>query len=391
MIQSLLSRLSLIQKLVPTLMTTSLVAALSGAAQANTQAMLDQPRQMADEFLSELSSVRKRIDLVISDLNDPVLLKELQTLAKSKKQIRIILTSAGKNAEQGLAASRCVRCSDLESEGIDIRFVDTAIATPFAILDGPRTRFSSGRLGTLLIFKGRVAIGEGRQLIKVSRSGDYVLGYQDEFNHLWSIATDYDDRAKTKKGQEVRVPSVPGVFFTSANMVPVRTPRGWLLTPSMDSTHGVSENFIEGAVNYATRSIDVSVGALRNDLLYRALIRAHGRGVRVRVVVDRTHINTKLNRAQCEAINVKKNPTLSEECLIENGIQVLGRSRRLAQVGGYILIDDKLVLTGPVGLSKEEEFSTIDSLLVIRDKGHAAFARNFKRQVAQAVPMQHER
>src|SRR5690606_37343962 len=158
---------------------------------------------------------------------------------------------------EGLKTWQCVPCTDLEAEGIDIRYIDTPVASSFAIIDGPRTRFSSGKLGTVLSFRGRVATGEGRQLIRITRSGDYVLNFQDEFNHLWSKASDYGDRALLRKVNQVRVPSVPGVFFSSANMTPVRTPQGWLMTPTLDAKHGVIENFVEGAVNYAVQSVDV--------------------------------------------------------------------------------------------------------------------------------------
>jgi phosphatidylserine/phosphatidylglycerophosphate/cardiolipin synthase-like enzyme len=376
-------RLSTLLRFVPVTMITTLLAA---PALANTSVLLDQPQKMADLLLNDLSGARKRIDVVLPDLQDKVLLSELTTLAKSKKKIRVIVSTG----ETGVSSWQCVPCTDLESEGVDVRYVDTTVQSSFAIIDGPRTRFSSGRFGKVLVFKGRVATGEGSQLIRIARSGDYVLSFQDEFNHLWSKASDYGDRAVGRKSSQVRVPSVPGVFFTSANMIPVRTPNGWLLTPSLEQRHGVIENFVESAVNYAYKTVDVSADSLKNPLLYGALLKAKQRGVKVRVIVNRSEFGGIVPQQQCGP--VLSDVSKSDECLAANGIRVIYRTltkngKNSSISGGFIIIDKKLVLTGPVGADRTSEFSTLNHLLVLRDTAHDVFTRSFQRQMSFALPV----
>lgn len=361
----------------------ALLAATPAAAE--TQAWLTQPDQMADVFLNDLNHAKKRIDLIAADLSDQVLFEELQAAAARKTKIRIILS----NKEQGMNAWQCVPCSSLESAGVDIKYMDVAIPSNFAVIDGPRTRFSSGRFGTVLVFQGRVATGEAKQLIKFSKSGEYVLSFQDEFNYIWSKASDYGDSARQKKSYAVRVPAVPGVFFTSTNMIPVKTPKGWVMTPSLDSKTGVIENFAEGAVNYAFKSVDISTNSLTNTALIRAAVRAHDRGVRVRIIVDRTSYNGSQSAKPCNFKNISTDTSIADECLSARGIQIIYRSndRLEANQGsiGYIIVDRKLVLSGPVGIQSADEFNTLNQLIVLRDSAHDAFARNFSLQMSHAI------
>lgn len=374
------------QSILNAILLTVIGTGVCSQASASPQVMLDQPRKMADVLLNDLDSALKRVDIIMPDLNDRVLFNELITLAKSKKSVRLILTTA----EPGIKTWRCIPCTDLEAEGVDIRFIDSSLRSRFAIIDGPRTRFSSGRFGKVLSFKGRIAAGEGNQLIRITKSGDYILSFQDEFNHLWSKASDYGDRAASKKTSNVRVPAVPGVYFTSANMIPVKTPNGWLLTPSLDQQHGVLENFVHGAVDYAYTSIDLSVSAVRNPQLYQALINAKFRGVKIRVIVDRREFGGLVAKEQCSPAALAKNIQIADECLTANSVQVIYRSGPVSSedtMAGFLLIDKKLVLSGPVGAERNHEFSTIDHLLVLPEHTHAIYAHNFARQISNSIPV----
>lgn len=350
-----------------------------------TQAWLSQPEQIADVLLTDLSLAKKRVDLIAPDLSDRVLFEELQATAKRKINIRLILS----NKEQGMAAWQCIPCSSLEAAGIDIKYTDVEVASSFTIIDGPRTRFSSGRFGKVLVYQGKAAAGEAQQLIKFSRSGDYVLSFQDEFNYIWSKAKNYGDSPRQKKSYAVRVPAVSGVFFSSTNMIPVKSPKGWLMTASIDVKSGVIENFAEGAVNYAFKSVDISTTSLNNTALIRAAVKAHDRGVKVRIIVDRTNYSGGQPTKTCNFKNISTDTSIADECLAARGIQMIYRTSDrqdiMAGKNGFVIIDKKLVLTGPVGNPSTSEFQALNQLIVLRDGVHDVFARNFALQMSHAI------
>jgi mitochondrial cardiolipin hydrolase len=127
--------------------------------------------------------------------------------------------------------------------------------------------------------------------------------------------------------------------------------------------HSVAEE-IERLVSAARTSVDAALYRLNNPYLARVLAEAAGRGVRLRVVLDRGKY---------------EETTSTREILTEARLPFrlsygrLGRGSKMHHK--FAILDDALVLTGSYNWTIESEKENFDNLLVLRDPPELALYR----------------
>lgn len=102
----------------------------------------------------------------------------------------------------------------------------------------------------------------------------------------------------------------------------------------------------------AEQSIDIAAFAFTHPDISAAAIRAHQRGVKVRLLMDYTQSRLK----NCRATD-----------LIDAGIEVRTRHRRGFQHNKYIVIDEMILLTGSYNFTTSADARNTENLLVIRN------------------------
>jgi phosphatidylserine/phosphatidylglycerophosphate/cardiolipin synthase-like enzyme len=124
---------------------------------------------------------------------------------------------------------------------------------------------------------------------------------------------------------------------------------------------------IERLIGEAARSIDAALYRLNNPRLARALESAAERGVRVRVVLDRSKY--KESRATRELLGSNRIPFRLSYGRQGNGSKMHHK---------FAVVDDRLALTGSYNWTLESEEQNFENLLILDDPQHLeAFRREF--------------
>ena len=114
---------------------------------------------------------------------------------------------------------------------------------------------------------------------------------------------------------------------------------------------GATDAIIE-APDHARSSILVQAYSFTSETIAQALARAHGRGVQVQVLLDKS----------------KRTPEYSVEALLSHaGIPILFDAAHAIAHNKVMIIDNRIVVTGSFNFTKAAEERNAENLLVFRD------------------------
>lgn len=139
------------------------------------------------------------------------------------------------------------------------------------------------------------------------------------------------------------------------------------LNPLAKEKEGGPDLPLAKAIDNARLSVDAALYSLSLNSVRDALLRAHQRGVRVRMVME----SENMDRAD-------------PEYLKENGIPILGDRRDGLMHNKFIVIDGQEVWTGSMNLTDSGAYSDNNNLIRIRSKEVAAdYAKEFEEMFVQ--------
>jgi phosphatidylserine/phosphatidylglycerophosphate/cardiolipin synthase-like enzyme len=126
-------------------------------------------------------------------------------------------------------------------------------------------------------------------------------------------------------------------------------------------------------IDGSQHTLDIAAFAFTHPDIAAAIIRAHQRGVQVRMVMDLT--------------NEKEKNSLAPE-LIKAGIPLRVRHKRGFQHSKYLIIDQSIVVTGSFNFTNSADERNSENVVVIREepKVEAAFAADYQTLIAASVP-----
>ena len=107
----------------------------------------------------------------------------------------------------------------------------------------------------------------------------------------------------------------------------------------------------------ARSTIYVQAYSFTSDAIAKALLSAHKRGLRIRVILDKSQRTEKYSSA---------------DCLAHAGIETLIDDQHAIAHNKVMIIDEQVVITGSFNFTKAAENSNAENLLVIRDPSLAA-------------------
>jgi len=127
-------------------------------------------------------------------------------------------------------------------------------------------------------------------------------------------------------------------------------------------------------------AIDVAIYSISEPSITAALLAAHKRGVKVRMVVDRAQQNDLYSSA----------PLLDR-----GGVEIRTDRREALHHNKYMVIDGLVVVTGSYNFTRSAEMENAENVIIVRDAAVArAFALNWAVHFDHAVPyvvVHHER
>jgi mitochondrial cardiolipin hydrolase len=128
--------------------------------------------------------------------------------------------------------------------------------------------------------------------------------------------------------------------------------------------HSVAEE-IKRLVRVTTTSVDAALYRLNNPLLARVLAEAIERGVRLRLVLD---------RSRYEEADSTREVLAGARLPFRLSYGRLGRGSKMHHK--FAILDDALVLTGSYNWTLESEKENFDSLMLVRNPDHVTLYRS---------------
>lgn len=138
------------------------------------------------------------------------------------------------------------------------------------------------------------------------------------------------------------------------------------------SPNGGVEDAIIRSIDSAASRIRMQAFLFSNKEITEALIRAHKRGVKVDVIIDKKM--------------PKKKPNTTEE-LIEAGVPTFFDTAHRTAHDKIIIVDDDTVLTGSFNFVKVAETKNGENLLILKSKPLTEeYVKNWEKHFAHSVP-----
>lgn len=138
------------------------------------------------------------------------------------------------------------------------------------------------------------------------------------------------------------------------------------------SPNGGAEDAIVRSIDGAKSRIRMQAFLFSNKEITQALIRAHQRGVKVDVLIDKKM--------------PKKKPNTTED-LIEAGVPTFFDTAHRTAHDKIIIVDDDIVLTGSFNFVKVAETKNGENFLILKSKPLAQeYVTNWEKHFAHSVP-----
>lgn len=333
------------------------------------------------EILSTLKEAKKTVDISMysfSDENVRAFLKELGEDAQglSGKKIRIRLLLDGKQFKTEGQKKICNWCDLLELSGVDVRRLNISNHQKFAVIDGENLLTGSGNWSHSAFTR------YDEDLLSVKGPSQMVDEFQREFDYLWKYSLPFGADLYHDVRMEVEPLSRDRVtVFTSENFVPRNGKFYRKSRVRKDPSDGVSGKTIVYLIDAARYRIQVATAHLRRKDIYNALTRALERGVDVQLVTDQQEFSSFVESCDDAHISSKH----LDECLARKGAHVRWKTymtkwnyRSAPQMHlKYIVVDDKVGLTGSFNYSYTAEISKFETLYYMPDV--EPFLSNFEK------------
>ncbi len=368
------------------------------------------PKTNLDQIVVEqIQRARQQIDIAIYTFRSEAIVQALVEKLKTNPDFELRLL-VRKVSLEALSPYLSPLEKALKAQGLDtsnIRFVNVTNHHKFMLIDKKVLLNTSGNFNDTPL-----AASYDENLLVCSRScPELVASFQNEFEFLYkysnpllitdeissdsfskpSLSEDTLRVAKAALNQDL-------ALFTSVNFEPAVRNDRYIFRLKKHLNLGWVEQNILKYLSSAQKSIKVATGHLRSYTLANALRQASQRGVKVELILDGQEYLSPdyqaiedLEKEQC----LQKGIDL-EDCvqtgfhfgrwLHQEGVHVYFKYYMISwdfinapqMHHKYVIVDDKLVLTGSYNWSKNAEFKTFENKIVLDHKPSVLkFIRNF--------------
>jgi len=236
--------------------------------------------------LTALGRATKSVDVAMYSLGDRQVIAALQDLGRRGVQIRLLLnkpTGKCKIRDSGEPSANNF-CDQLEDSGIDVRYVTPVMHHKFGIIDGGQ----SGSFDNVQLITGSANWSHSafsvydEDWLRYEGDSDLVRDFQRDFNYLWDHSKDYPGATVAAASQSFQEGNGKKAFFTSANTTRNRNIGSF----KWDKTKQTVSSQVVAEFDRAESSIKIGHAHFRTPSIYKAVERAHDRGVKVQIVLD---------------------------------------------------------------------------------------------------------
>lgn len=361
------------------------------------------PKTNLDEVVvQEISKAKKTIDISIYTFRSNIIVDALVLKLQENPQLklRLLMRKVAEDAMIPFLDPLEAALTKLGLSANNIRHVNVTNHHKFMIVDGRTLLNTSGNFND-----SELAQSYDENLFVCSRScPDLVSAFQAEFEYLY-------DHSNFLRLDEIRPMStdlvapagrkiVKSALFSSENFEPSQ--RGDRLTFRIkkDLDLGWVERHLIKHIESAQTSVKVATGHLRSYTLAETLMKASKKGIKVELILDsQEYLSPTFQAIEDQE---KQDCVLAgkklEDCvetgfhfgrwLSEQGVQVYFKYYMIfwdfmdapQMHHKYLIIDDKLVLTGSYNWSKNAEFKTFENKAII---DHAPTVRRYVNNFAE--------
>ncbi len=347
-----------------------------------------------DKVRALIDAAEVSLDIAMYSFSDHNILAALEDAVKRGVQVRFLFEKANKDKSdpEGTWSAK------LEDRDIDVRYVNKIMHHKFMIVDGPIDTVDAAYTATLATGSGNWSNSAGTRYdentVIIKGSGELLLRFQREFNHLWENSRDLqwaEDMVyvTTRPIPEVVIVDDPmlDVAYTSDNFKVKTTSHGQ--TFSVVTGLDTVADALVARIEAATTSIHVASGHLRSRPVSEALLakaKAHPE-MDIRVLLDNQEYisawkandqNEKLDACLAAAGDSE---SATRKCmdkgyyfsypLYEAGIPLRFKyycyrwhySYAVQMHHKYMIFDGKIVASGSYNLSDNAEHNTMENMV----------------------------
>ena len=306
-------------------------------------------KKLPEAIEQALDSATETIDLAIYSFSDTRTQTKIRDAAERGVTVRVILHNAKGESKTA---------TKLEGYGADVRYVTKVMHHKFVIVDSARLLTGSSNWS-------RSAYSRYDEDLLRFVDEPELAAFQSEFDHIWNNAKEYG----VKRFDDQRKPGNSGcenVYFTSANLEPYLYRGSPTFRTKVSLDDGVCGNRMIEAIEASKKGIKIATAHYRRHDLHDALLRAMKRGVQVEVLLDQQERHPD---------STSTSNALYDEALALAGAEVRYKvySRcwnfrtALQMHCKYMIVDERLVLTGSLNWSENAELKTFENLVVVTD------------------------
>lgn len=356
-----------------------------------------------------IGTAKKTIDIAMYSFGDANVSAALQAATARGVQVRFVFETAGEDKRLTGDALAASKSGQLESRGVDVRYVNKIMHHKFVIIDGPRDSADKAETAQMATGSGNWSTSAGTKYNEntlIISGGEPKLAFQlqREFNHLWEHSRDFVSKPFTQIHARLDItdamlPNNPSqnAFFTSPNF-----------DVSGDTFKGNGKDTVAdalvAAIKGASTSIHIASGHLRSRPVAEALIakKAASPNLDIKVYVDQQEYISKSGNAAQEDER--------EACVAEaagNAVKIrrcndkgflFGYEVGAAKIdvrykfyayrwdnsyaaqmhNKYMIIDNKTLFTGSYNLSDNAEHDTFENMLMFTGSRYSALVQKYE-------------
>jgi phosphatidylserine/phosphatidylglycerophosphate/cardiolipin synthase-like enzyme len=362
-----------------------------------------------------ISTAQHSLDIAIYSYSDAGIAAALKERAAAGVDVRFIFDTAAEDRKVTDPVARAATKSGrIESDGIDVRWVNQTMHNKFLIVDGPRDDASLAGSAKIVMgsanWSASAATSFDENTLFIENSAELGAAYQHEFDILWKGSREFEGAATAQEQSSAnvtvdQVADDPGMqaYFTSSNFTPGGTDG---TTWRVDKAKTTMTDQWNAGIARATGSIHIATTHMRLRPFVEALIakKQANPSIDIKVYLDQQEyispsgdtfqkgeLDTCLAAATTDTqrTNCLYNDFLFSKMLVDAGIDLRFKSYAYRwdftyaeqMHSKYMVVDGKELFTGSWNHSMNSEQATFENGLHLFGAAYGGvvsqFAQNF--------------
>lgn len=360
-----------------------------------------------------IGTAKKTIDIAMYSYSDPGISAALQAATARGVKVRFVFETAGEDKSLEGDALTNSKSGQLETRGVDVRYVNKIMHHKFMLIDGPRDNAASAETTQMTTGSANWSSSAGTKynentLIISGGEPKLALMLQREFNHLWEHSRDFVSKPFEQGHATLEI--TDAMLPNNADQTGYFTSNNFDVTDTTFRTNGkntVADALVAG-IKSARKSIHISSGHMRSRPVAEALIakKAASPNLDIKVYLDeQEYISKSGDAAQIadrETCITNAGGSASKIRLCNDKGFLFGYELGSSDIdvrykfyayrwdnsyaaqmhNKYMVIDGSTLFTGSYNLSDNAEHDTFENMLVFSGSRYASLVKQYESSFA---------